>query len=367
MREPRVSSRRAAAILAIVGLLALGAGACGSDDEEGGAAGDGGVQQLNIAIAASAVGVLERIAAQEGLFEQNGLDVTLQENTGQNTPNILAAGRADLAVFSIGAPASLAAKGLDISIIYALTGGSQSASVFAGTGPDSPKSLEDLKGRDGCTIVTQAVGSAAYGNAVRYNREFALGCKISPLADPAAQVGALAAGRADAVVGTAGNFAEAIEQGEMRILVDTSKPEARERYLGQNYPLAVVFGVADRLDEESDAIVRYIKAVDAAAKMFRDTPTDQLVEQLKGMEGYEGMTPAGIALSLDEFRDHFQVASSGGYITEPQWDAARAALGTFNISGLKADTPAIAYDEIVDTAYYRDALGEPADADANGG
>lgn len=328
--------------------VALALTGCGSGDSDD-TAGDNELASLTVAMPSIGTGVPDRIADARGYFKDEGLDVTFMENTAANTSNILIAGRADLAAFSIGGPTGLAAKGKDIGIIYAAIAGSGSGSVLVSADRDDLKNIEDLKSVDNCTIVTQATGSAAFGNAGRYNDEFDLGCKISPLADPGAQVGAIAADNAVAIVGTPGNFAKAVNDGVLKVLVDTTDPQVREKYFSENYPLAVLFGLTPTLEKKSDSVKAYVRALDKASKDLMAGDPKALAEEVKGSDAYAGMTPDAIALSIEEFRTSYQIASDGGAITREQWDSALKALKSFAIPGLDTTAPKLQYDAIIKT------------------
>jgi ABC-type nitrate/sulfonate/bicarbonate transport system substrate-binding protein len=357
-------------LCASLSVLALVGTGCGGSDEGGATNGEGtagpsstqggSVPSLTVALASPAADVLNRIASEKGYFKDEGVDVALEENTAANTPTLVASGKVDLAVYSTGGPASLSLQGQDVSIIYGLTDGSQAGYVIVSTDAGAPARLEDLRDVDNCVIATQAVGTAAYGNAVKYNKDLDLGCQITPLQDATSQAGALASGRASAIVGSYSNFAQLIAAKKAKIILDTGDPAQREKYLGDNYLLSEVFGRTDKVKDKAAALTPYLKALDKARQYFLASSSDDLVDELAGMEAYKGLTKDAVKISLEEYRPHFQKASStNGYVSKGQWDNTVQQLVTLGLPGFDASSPRLSYDQMVDMSYFITALGQP--------
>jgi len=334
-----VPKKQQSLAIGIAALLAFALAACGQESHK-----PGSTPSLTIALASVASDVPNRIALEKGLFEKHGVKVTLDENVGQNVPSVVASGRADLGVYSLGGPASLAAKGQKVSVLYDLGAGSGSGSVLV----DAHSKVKTLDELHGCTMVTQATGTASYGNARRYNADQKLGCKVSPLADPAAQIGAVVSGHADAIVGTLSNYAAAIKEGKLKVIVDTAKPTDQAKYVNPNYPLVILFGRKDKIAEKEKALTAYFQALDEATQVFKDSSDQEVAQIVKGESAYKGMSVDQVAASVKDFRASFQIASDAGLITASQWQDALDAMSLFGIPGLDVHNSALSYDNIVD-------------------
>jgi ABC-type nitrate/sulfonate/bicarbonate transport systems, periplasmic components len=315
------------------------------------------VTTINIAMSAASSDIAHRVAVAKGLFEKEGVIVKLQENLGTNVPTIVASKQPDLAMYSIGGAVALAQQGLDISIIYSEASGSLSASVMVAHG-SKVTDIHDLKTIPNCKIATYAAGTAAYGNAVRYNDEFDLGCEVLSLSDVGAQVGAVVAGNAHAVVGTITNFASAINESKLEVLVDTTDAEARAKFLPKNYPLVIVFGLKEKVDAiPESAMNAYFRALDAAAKIVESSTTAELAALVKDSEAYESMTLEQIEASIGSYTPHFLQGSSRGFITAQDWQNALDALAAYGIAGMDVTSSSLSYEGIVDMAPFERALG----------
>src|SRR3712207_2830935 len=113
-----VKRRRLHGAVAAGVVLSLTLSACGGSDADGG--GSGGSDTLTVASGA-AVPLFgpTYLAESLGYFEEEEVDVDIMDNTGANTGNFIASGEADIAVWTLAVPVTLAIQGKQTSIVMA--------------------------------------------------------------------------------------------------------------------------------------------------------------------------------------------------------------------------------------------------------
>lgn len=193
-------SRRLAAIIAVVPLLAVAA--CGSDDPAP-AAGDSGPVSLTVSVLPIAHTAPVQIALSEGIFEKYDLEVEVsQATTGSAVVPSVLNGSVDIAYGNLPSTISARAQGLPIVSIATSDGAAltkESDTNWVMVRADS--GIEDAAGLSGKTVAVNALG----GLVELITRESVdeLGgdpsqLKLTEIPFPE-MLGALEAGRVDAV------------------------------------------------------------------------------------------------------------------------------------------------------------------------
>ncbi len=360
--------QRAVVVVVSIAALAAIAGCGGDDSTDSGSSsvGDSGGSKptLKVALPTAGADSLNYVADSEGFFADEGVDVEIIGNTGANLATMVASGQADIGVFGAGSPLLTAAQGKPSSIIYALTGGGQGGSIV---GPPETKTLADLQAKSGdCRIGSFPPGSSAYGYANLYKQTADLDCDIVPLPDVASQIGALSAGRVDALVGAYPNFASTIDEGKATLLMDSRDPAQRQKYIGRDFVEVVLYGDKANLQSKGDALVPYLKALKKAADYIGDQDPAEVAAEIKDQPALAETTQDQVESDVASLSVYQYLGSDDGFITEPQWDFALTRIALWGLPGFDPQAPSSSYAEAIDMSYYEKAFGVPATAGAAG-
>lgn len=351
----RDGARRAALVCAIVATVALALGACGDDSESGGPSKR---PHLKVGLATPAV-ILDFVAEGKGFFEQAGVDVDVDGGTGSNTQNLVTSGQLDIGSYASTGPLLIAKQGRATSIPYAVSGGGIGGVVVGN--PERAPTLDRLRSLDRCRLGAFPEGSSSYGYATLYRQRLKLDCDVVPFQDNTALLGALAAGRIDAVVSAYSNVAKAVRERRLPILVDTRDPAQRAKYIGANVIEIIVFGMRDRLRGKRDAVQRYLRALDRARTYTADPAhAAEIAGLLAKRTEFAGQTAATLKTDVvDSFRAYLPAAGDKGYIAKSLWDASLKRYATWSVPGFDAAAPWASYADAIDMSYYERALGKP--------
>jgi NitT/TauT family transport system substrate-binding protein len=378
--DPRTSGRarrlfgmqRAAALLALLLVAALAISACGGDDKnessgsDSAASGDAKsgdaapakVAPLTVALATTQTDIMNYIAREKGFFEEEGVDVTIQDNTQANTTPLVVSGKVDIGALATTGPLAAAQQGAETVVFYALSGGGVGGTMISdGKEIKTPEDLAKLG--DNCKIGTFPAGTSSYGYGALYAQKLNPKCQVTPLQDAAAEVGALASGRVSAVVGGYAFLNPIVQQGKGAMLVDTTEP-GREKYMGPDFVEVGFFGLKKTLDEKRESVVRYIKAIQKAREFVLQNDEQTIADTLAGIKVYAELPPEALKDSVAKSAKVY-IAAGGkdGYIEKDAWDFALTRYQFFGIPKFDAKLPAFGFDERVDMSFYEEALGAP--------
>ncbi|MEX2194337.1 MAG: ABC transporter substrate-binding protein [Thermoleophilaceae bacterium] len=348
------------ALVACATLVVAGCG--GDDDDEGGGNGggsdsSGNVPGLTVAVATTQSDILNYVAEAQGFFEEENVDVTIRDNTQANTTSMVVSGQVDIAAFAAVAPLIASGQGRPASTIYGISGGGVGGFAI---GKDV-ESLEDLRNVDDCRIGTFPAGTSSYGYGTLYNEKFELGCEVVPLQDAASEVAALASDRVDAVVGGYAFLAPAVEEQDANVLVDTREPEQRARYIGEDFPEVVFWGLRDNLEEKRDSLGRYMAALDKARQFIEEQSDEQVAAILSDLEVFSSLSEDEIVPTVVEpFRIYMGAGSQDGYISEEAWEVGLERYELFGVPDFDASAEENQYDQAVNMEYYEEGIGAPS-------
>jgi NitT/TauT family transport system substrate-binding protein len=295
------------ALAASAAAMALAVAACGGDPNAS-SGGGGGRQVTEMSFQTfpqTLVGVPVKVAAEQGFFERNGLDVTLSDATGG--PAMIAAVAAGQ-VDAVGIPMFVGIQsrlaGAKIKALVGLVGGGGSVVFVSNRVPETdtpyPESARDLDGR------TAAI-AAPGGFSERVFQEFVEGAgaslKYQPIPGVAAQIAAMKAGKIDMTnfdIAASYSFAK---QGVGRVFwdfqttgpselrgVSTSEAWVSEKFVEENPEAAEAFA---RSIAQADAWLKdpanrdqagtYFDAV--AGTQVADADLEPMIEAMKPAVG----------------------------------------------------------------------------------
>jgi ABC-type nitrate/sulfonate/bicarbonate transport system substrate-binding protein len=294
------------------------------------------------------------VAAAQGLFEREGLDVEITDGLGANVANLVVSGDYDIGMIGLSTPIITASKGKATSVTFGLGGGGSGGMLLGGP---EVKALATLEGKKGCRIATFPPGAASNGNATQYQQTFLKNCDVVPLNDLPSIIAAVSAGRADAMVG---NFnaavAEAVDQGKLHILVDTRDAAQREQALGADRIVSEFgeWGLTDNLKEKRASVVAYYRAVAEALKFIQGASDAEVAKLLHTQKTFADRDLSDLESEVKSNRSYLTVGSENGMLDEQQWNATVAAYAAWGVAGVDPEDPAADYAARVDMSYLEE-------------
>lgn len=343
-----------AAVTALIG-VAAGCGASGTGDQ-GGDSKD--VETLTVEVSTTSTDILNYIAQGKGFFKKEGVDVQVNGNAGTNAITLVSSGESDIAGYGGSTPLVVAGKGRPTSILYGITGGGVGSVVVSN--PAKAKTVEDLQRRSSCRLGSFPEGSSSYGYAVLYVKNLNLNCEVVPFGDNSSLVGALSADKIDAMVGGYSNFAPAIDEKNLPVLVDSRQPEQREKYIGPDIVEVTFWATKDRVEEKHEAIVRWLRGIDQARAYVMDPANaDEATQLLSKNKDFSGLTQQQIKSDVVEtFHAYLPAGNEKGFIDEATWQRSVERYDLFGIPGFDSSDEHNQYGTAVDMGPLQEALGK---------
>lgn len=369
---PRHVTSSGSRIGAVAMVLALALSACGGDGDDdadssnGGSGGDLTPVSLQLQWSAQAQFAGYYAAVEQGYYEEEGLDVTIEEGGPDIVPqDVLAAGDVDYAISWVPKVLGSIEQGASITNVAQIFERSATTQIsFKDKGIETP---EDLAGTN--------VGSWGFGNEWELfagMQQAGVDLKDINLVQQAFDMNAFLSGDIDA--------AQAMTYNEYAQVLESVNPDTGELYQPEDLNVIdwnevgtamlqdAIWASTDRLEEEdyADQTVAFIKASIKGWEFVRDDP----------QAGADAVTAAGSQLGTshqlwmtNEVNKLIWPSTNGvGVIDQGAWDqTVDIALNTENETGatiISEEPPETAYtNEYVEQAL--DALREE-DVDVDG-
>jgi len=362
--------RSVAAMLTM--FVVVGASGCGGDAGQSASADNSGnagasttkaVPPLHVALPAVISDPTIYIADRQGYFDDEKVKVTYDDAAGSNVGNLLISGRADVATLGVTGPLVLVETSKGTKPVTILFGSSSGGYGGALVGGENVKTLDQFKHMSKCKIASLPQATAAYGWAQIYFKQVNPNCDLLVVPDPPSQAAALAAGRADAAVGSPLSFQQVVADGKAHFLVDTRDAALTEKYAGKTFIESVYFTTPKVLQEKKESLRRFIKAWLKARDFYLGHSDDEVVKVLTGAPAYKQTPPEALKGVVNTYRSYLEVGDrTKGYISPAYWNYTLSQIQKyFGIKGFSASDPALAYDKIVDTSLLEEVQGPPPD------
>jgi ABC-type nitrate/sulfonate/bicarbonate transport system substrate-binding protein len=345
-----------------VAVLALGATSVSAQPEAAGATAShsASADRLKIALPGNSVfQALVYIGAAKHYFQKLGLAVEIQDLLGAGVNNLVVAGQADVSSFTPTVPMLTAKQGKPLSIFYAFGGGGAGGSLMVRSGITS---LAQLKSISNCKVTSLGAGASSYAFFFQLKRSLGLSnCTLNPLPTFGAQLGAVASGNVDAIVGSLSSFYGAISAGQVHVLLDASKPAIRKQYYSDPPGILEVtlYGTKANLSAKRPAIIKLIKGMNQARQFLNHHTPAQVAAVLNAFQPFTTISPGDIPKAVSYLRPFFASGNSNGYITQGQWNQSLQGYKDFGIAGFDASDSTYTYKNMIDMSYYDQALGKP--------
>lgn len=340
----RSKNLRTAGSVALVAALGLAAAGCGSSSDDGGGGGGDEAMSLKVSmpvIPPNFVHVMPWVAEDQGLYDDFGVDVELVSlDTGVTALRGAEAGSADIA--AVPTP----------TLINAVAEGG-SAKAFYTYSPKLDVQMVVTPGINGCEdLEGEVVGVDEVGGfAEVLTQLYYTSCGLTK--DdvkygnfPGAEGQAMAQGQSvsgvlhvDEAQGVMQQFPEA----DLKSVVDLWELVPEWHYAGYAAPQEI-------LDDRRDAIVAFTAANIAANRFMQDSANKEAV--LDTAEEVTGLDREILSETYDTFLEDGLFPADNGYPEEMVDFTAEKQVELGNISA--DDKPA--YDDLVDTSIYDDAL-----------
>jgi NitT/TauT family transport system substrate-binding protein len=215
------------------------------------------------------------VAKEQGIFEQEGLDVELVEfQNSADGINALKAGKIEIGAFGTTAPLVHISKGTDLRIIGGIMG-EDAAIVTTPGNAGSIRSIGDLRGKKIATVRLASGDAVLRGALHDAGIDWKKDVQIFELKNPPAVIEALKTGQVDAGVVWGPHDFRAEEQG-LRIV-------ARSKTLQPGHPCCRLTVRAEELKQRG-TWVRFVRAILRAERFAREDrarTVDAIVKYLK--------------------------------------------------------------------------------------
>jgi NitT/TauT family transport system substrate-binding protein len=313
-------------------------------------------EQLSIAVpGALAATSLAPYASAAGYFDELRLKVTMTFTTNNLIAGLITSGQAEVGQIGIGVPLSLSHQGKQTQVIYNTLGGGVGA-VLAGK--KSLSAPEDLKQMATCRIgASGGQGTSSYGAASIYNQRLGTRCELVPLSDIPTELAALVTGRVDAAAFPYEAIAGAVDAGQVKVLIDTRDQAQRIKYLGQTYPEAVYFTTKTVATSKKEALARFVKGVDRAAKTITSQPDAQSADVLEKVSAYSSIPADKLAKSIGFSKTYF--APNKGYISQDNWKFALTQYQLWGLADFNPGDAEYSYASAINMKPYESVLPKP--------
>jgi len=352
MRDQRRS--RAAGLLAVA-LTALLAACGGSPSVSGGSGSSAPVPPLTVAVPSPLVDFMQiYIAKAAGYFDKEGVSVSIIDNTGANTLNMLIAGQSDLDMYT--APVALkgAEQGKPTTIIYAVERDPGAALIGSG----NVTSIAQLQAMSSCRLAAGAQGSQGYAYGVIYLKKLSLKCDQVVAATAGLILAGLKSGSYQAAVTTYNNALLAVQNGD-HMLINPLDPNDAKKYSVQPYPTATFFGLPDNLKAKKESVVRFLRAInDANVLIHKGGNLQELTNLMLSIDAFKP-TPADVMQQQIQSIIPFIGAGMGskpGYIPQDLWNNALQQYTVWGLDGFDPGAAVNSYKQRVDMSYYDAAI-----------
>jgi ABC-type nitrate/sulfonate/bicarbonate transport system substrate-binding protein len=313
------------------------------------------------------------IAKAAGLFDKYGVNVTLKEATGANTLNTIVTGEADVTPLSTTQGLQLAAQGKQVSSIYIYSRdpGSWLFGAPGITSIDQAKALGDK-----CKILGGTVGNQSYGYALIYKDTAKLGlsqCSTDGTPSTATLIARMAAGQATLASGPYSAAKLAVDAYGAKILINPNLPGYRKQYNLPNFVAGTWWGLKDNLQAKRPAVVKFVRALDAAAALMLPKNLNQLTKYLQPFSSFN-------TIAFNDLRNQLQntiryigaganqatlaqikakpnaLTSDPGWITQAAWAESLKQYTKWGVPGLDVTASYASYGAAVDMSYLTEAL-----------
>ena len=343
----------------VVGLAAiLAAAACSSGSSSSGSTSSASTSNnssskdlsLTIAVAAAASPFATIYIAQtQGYYAKEGLQVNLINNAANTGVTLVTSGKADLTAFGPGPALSLISQGKPAELVYDWKNGGTASVEVLNNG--KIKSLVDLGGQ---RIAVGAVGGSSYGYAALYSAyNVAHGGKpfdLVPYTSTGEQVDAVTSGQAAAAVVGAAYFEREIESNQVKLLLDAAdQSQVSAVGVPPGVPEDDIWGLKADLSSKSEAVTRFLAALDLAENWIQSHTPAQIAASLKTLPIF-APTPLN-TLTGELVRDKPFLLTNFGKIPQSNWDTYIHIFSLWGIPGVKVNEANFPYDKVIDMSY----------------
>jgi NitT/TauT family transport system substrate-binding protein len=285
MRRGMRAPRRAAVVMAVTSVCALGLAACGQSLRDEGSqqakeqAGEG-PRSIKLAGVFCVCFVGPYVAMEQGFFKAEGVPVKqyIATKGGSDTFAALAGGDVDFALSGLDAIIRGQSKGVKVRSVATVYPEFYALTVRKGM-EGRIRSIEDLKGRK---VAISKIGSASWAFLQFVTRGAGLkegDVETLQLGGIDTIVAGLKSGKVDAAVTWEPGTAQVADQGIGSVLVNVLRPEDHKKLLGSSTSLGMTLAVRDELIEQNpDLVQRAVRALDKADAWIKSHSAEEVAK-----------------------------------------------------------------------------------------
>jgi hypothetical protein len=276
-------------------------------------------------------------------FDKEGVDVTLT-NAGSSLVPMIVSNQADIGVIGLTAAWPLPRQGKAVSVVVGFAGRIDSATVL---GTPAITDIHQCK-----TFGAQA-GSLNFSTAVYLQQVFGVTYNIVTFANVGAITAAQASGQVDCSIigsGTA-EVLPLVNSGKIKVVYDpTTDPNVPAGItLLKQATSAGVWGLKDRVQAKSEAIVRFLRALTKAKALSPADTANLLIS--KDQKDWPGLTLQDLTAAIT------QQSSVLTEITSAGWDVTEQLARGGGLPYVDPSQPGYSYADMVDMTYWKKAKG----------
>jgi NitT/TauT family transport system substrate-binding protein len=287
MRRGARGPWKAAAVMAVAMVCALGVAACGESLRDQGSqqakeqAGQG-PRPIKLAGVFCVCFIGPYVAMEQGFFKQEGVPVKqyIATKGGSDTFQALASGDVDFALSGLDAIIRGQSKGLKVRSVASVYPEFYALTVRKGM-EGKIRSIQDLKGRK---VAISKIGSASWAFLQFVTRGAGLkegDVEMLQLGGIDTIVAGLKSSKVDAAVTWEPGTAQVADQGIGSVLVNVQRPADHKKLLGGPTSMGMTLAVRDELIQQNpDLIRRAVRALDKADAWIKAHSAEQVADAI---------------------------------------------------------------------------------------
>jgi hypothetical protein len=292
------------------------------------------------------------VAEEDGLFAKHHVKVNFVPSTGTNAASLLISNRVDIVVGTTTYAVSLAEQGQDVAVIYNTSNYGITIAALIGV---KGTTLAGLKAKgSGCRIATTTPGSALYGWTLQVEHALALNCKLSTSANLAGVTASVTNGAADAATTLVDSATMVVKKGEASMLFDplTMSAQKRDALIPvTTFPNGVTLGLRANLDTKSEAVERFLGALNDALGVVRSSTPEQLATTLSKLPDFATTGVNSMTVAWQSVQSLSPSTEQGAQITQQDWTNVLSGVAGWGLTSVSPSDPKLAYAKVVDMTY----------------
>ena len=297
------------------------------------------------------------VAIQNGYFKDAAIDLeVIGTSSGSDAMKMLAGKAVEFSTGQVLDAVNLNREGINIQGVAMLTSKLGNSVIVRKAIANEIKSMADLKKGLNRTVGVTSVGSGTWQFAVYMGLASGLtkeDFNFIPVGTGANVIGAVKAGRVDAMSFADPENFQLVESGDAAFLIDLTDVATHKKLIGDTYLNNQIMVSSDYIKQKPEVVQGFVNAIQRGTVWASEHSPEEIAKLILGYEGFKGSDEALMVKSL---RRMITAIPKSVVITKDAFDNAMkfpVAIGVL-------DKP-MAYDLLVNTSFaVRAAAQYPA-------